>query len=94
MPSVTLRRNGTGSVSWPSGGLAASADLDPAGGYRLMAMYPATTSSGAPVALSADASGGFAQHASGAAALSWRRGGAGARHGAGGEVLERWGGRR
>lgn len=31
MPSVTLRRNGTGSFSWPSGGLAASADLDPAG---------------------------------------------------------------
>jgi hypothetical protein len=95
MPSVTLRRNGTGSVSWPSGGLAASADLDPASGYRLMAMFDATGASvAANVALSSDGGSGFAQYASGAMALTWKRREAGAHFGPGGEVLARWNNRK
>jgi hypothetical protein len=89
MPSLTLRRNGTGSFSWPSGALAASADLDAAGGYRLMAMYQGEGIA-ASVALSADANGGFAQYPSGRAALTWRRGDAGSHSGADGRLLASW----
>ena len=69
-----MRLNGTGSVSWPSGRLAASADLDAAEGYRLLAMFDGEAAAPS-VALSVDASGGFAQAASGETAASWKRGG-------------------
>jgi len=94
MPSVTLRRNGTGSFSWPSGGLAASADLDPAGGYRLIAMYEQQPGLVASVALSADASGGFAQYGMGRMAMAWKRGDVGTHFALNGEVLTSWSGRR
>lgn len=93
MPGVTLRKNGSGSFSWPSGGLAASADLDAAGGYRLLAMFDAGGRGGAgaaAVAFSADAGGGFAQYADGRPALRWRRGESVTHHGPSGEVLASW----
>jgi hypothetical protein len=89
MPAVTLRRNGTGSFSWPSGGLAASADLDPVAGYRLMAMYQGARSAAA-VALSADAGSGFAQYPTGLVALAWKRGDSGSYHSPGSEVQVTW----
>ncbi|GBF90695.1 hypothetical protein Rsub_02995 [Raphidocelis subcapitata] len=92
MPAATLRQNQTGSFSWPSGGLAASADLDTGGGYRLLAMFDGA---GAAVALSADAGGGFAQYVNGRPALAWKRGGGGGTHTSpDGAVLATWTRRR
>lgn len=93
MPSVVLRRNATGSASWPSGGLAASADLDSGGGYRLVALHDGPGGAGSAAAC-ADAAGGCAQYGSGQVALSWRRGEGGAAYGAAGEVLAKWGPRK
>lgn len=93
MPALTLRRNATGSFSWPSGGLATSADLDPASGYRLMGLFDGVSargSAGGGVAFSADAGGGFAQYESGRTALSWKRGEGGSHYGPGGELLAAW----
>jgi hypothetical protein len=92
MPAATLRQNRTGSFSWPSGGLAASADLDPAGGYRLLAMFNRVGP--AAVALSADAGGGFASYATGRPALAWKRGGGGSHTSPSGAMLATWTRRR
>lgn len=68
MPAVALRRNATASFCYASGALGAAADLDPGGGYRLIAMFDAAaggsgSSTGPPlIALSADAAGGYAQY--------------------------------
>jgi hypothetical protein len=88
MPSVTLRHNGTGSLSWPSGALAAAAELDPGGGWRLVAFH--NEEHGGGVALSADAEGGFAHDAAGRLVLSWKRSGEGSYRGPNGQLLGSW----
>lgn len=69
--AVTVRSDGSASLLWPDGSMAATLDAETGfdGAYRLLAMYRSIVG----VAASFDSNGGFVQYPAGGLMLVWNK---------------------